>query len=69
METFKIHLDKYLELVPDQPCGQVGKQAQAIATDHFGLPSNSVKHWARIVRLDNWAPPLPASHLEYLGYN
>ena len=49
-EAFKQKLDKYLELIPDQP--EVNKRKPGRCT-MTGEPSNSIPDWTRILDLDN----------------
>ena len=44
LDTFKAHLDAYLETLPDQPASA---NCQPRATDSGGRPSNSVRDWGR----------------------
>jgi hypothetical protein len=50
-ETFKAHLDSYLEKIPDQPAipGLI-PAAQKLS----GRPSNSIRDWARRLQADTW---------------
>jgi hypothetical protein len=50
-ETFKLHLDKFLESIPDHPAvpGHI-PAAQRLS----GQPSNSVRDWTRRILNDSW---------------
>jgi ribonuclease P/MRP protein subunit RPP40 len=50
-DTFKAHLDRYLETIPDQPAipGLI-PAAQKLS----GRPSNSIRDWARRLQADTW---------------
>jgi hypothetical protein len=50
-DTFKLHLDKFLETIPDHPAvpGHI-PAAQRLS----GQPSNSVRDWSRRILNDSW---------------
>ena len=49
IENFKLMLDSYLELVPDQP--QIKTLIPSV-TDYNDKPSNSIHDWCRSTRID-----------------
>ena len=52
--TFKLNLDNFLSILPDQPCGQ---DAIPAATNIAGRPSNSIKDWIKKIAIeDQWIP-------------
>ena len=51
MDRFKELLDEFLQTIPDQLCDDKGNVAEAV--DIRGYPSNSLKHWARLLNVDN----------------
>ena len=53
IENFKLMLDSYLELVPDQP---QTKTLIPSATDYNGKPSNSIYDWCTSTRIDQISP-------------
>ena len=64
--TFKAHLDVFLANVPDQPATSGGPDPGAL--DRMTIPSNSIKHWARMLGPEAWeALPLPSLGLRLHG--
>ena len=53
IENFKLMLDSYLELVPDQP---KTRTLISSVTDYNDKPSNSIYDWCRSTRID-WISP------------
>ena len=51
-ESFKATLDTFLKIVPDKPLG--AEYAECINKD--GQPSNSLRDWTWLNKLDDWAP-------------
>ena len=51
---FKKYLDQLLMLIPDQLNGN--KFEKPLPTDQYCRSSNSMKHWMRQLKLDNWNP-------------
>ena len=54
-DRFKIVLDKFLALIPDQPAGT--RDLVPCALDQFCQPTNSLKHWTKTLCLLSWTPP------------
>ena len=52
-DCFKARLDSLLQLVPDQPRH---KYCQPLPVNVYGRPSNSLRDWIRLQRLDRWIP-------------
>ena len=51
-ERFKLHLDKFLSIIPDQPNGTSYEISTAVDTNC--KPCNKIRTWTKYLKLDNW---------------